>query len=170
MALSFGVLTYAYVTSDFSVQNVWENSHSQIPLIYKFSGVWGNHEGSMLLWVLILTLFLGAGRGVRQQSAGDAEGQCAGGAGLDRDGLLAVHPFDLQSLHPACCTAPGEGQDLNPVLQDIGLAIHPPLLYLGYVGFSVCFSFAVAALIEGRIDAAWARWVRPWTLAGLDLS
>jgi cytochrome c-type biogenesis protein CcmF len=164
IALSFAALTMAYVQSDFSVANVWENSHSLQPLIYKFTGTWGNHEGSMLLWVLILSFF---GALV-----------AAFGSNLPatlRANVLAVQGwigtafllFILITSNPFArlVPAPIEGKDLNPILQDIGLAVHPPLLYLGYVGFSVCFSFAVAALIEGRIDAAWARWVRPWTLA-----
>jgi cytochrome c-type biogenesis protein CcmF len=163
-ALSFAALTAAYVQSDFSVANVWENSHSLKPLLYKFTGTWGNHEGSMLLWVLILTLF---GALVAMF-----------GSNLPaplRANVLAVQGwigaafllFILATSNPFArlVPAPIEGRDLNPILQDIGLAVHPPMLYLGYVGFSVCFSFAVAALIEGRIDAAWARWVRPWTLA-----
>jgi len=163
-ALSFVALAVAYLQSDFSVANVWENSHSLQPLIYKLTGTWGNHEGSMLLWVLILSFF---GALV-----------AAFGANLPatlRANVLAVQGwigaafllFILTTSNPFArlIPAPIEGRDLNPILQDIGLAVHPPLLYLGYVGFSVCFSFAVAALIEGRIDAAWARWVRPWTLA-----
>ena len=162
--VAFAVLTEAYMVSDFSVKNVWENSHSLMPAIYRFSGVWGNHEGSMLLWLLVLVMF----------SAMVA----LFGANLPptlKAGVLAVQAwittafvlFILLTSNPfiRLSPAPAEGQDLNPVLQDIGLAIHPPLLYLGYVGFSVCFSFAIAALIDGRIDAAWARWVRPWTLA-----
>ncbi|PWK75727.1 heme lyase CcmF/NrfE family subunit [Aminobacter sp. AP02] len=164
IALSFAVLTMAYVQSDFSLVNVWENSHSLKPMIYKITGTWGNHEGSMLLWVLILSFF---GALV-----------AAFGGNLPatlRANVLAVQGwvgtafllFILITSNPFArlVPAPIEGKDLNPILQDMGLAIHPPLLYLGYVGFSVCFSFAVAALIEGRIDAAWARWVRPWTLA-----
>jgi cytochrome c-type biogenesis protein CcmF len=164
MALSFGVLTYAHVTSDFSVQNVWENSHSQIPLIYKFSGVWGNHEGSMLLWVLILTFFSAL---VAVFGSNLPETLKANVLAVQAWITVSFSLFILLTSNPfnRLLDAPGEGRDLNPVLQDIGLAIHPPLLYLGYVGFSVCFSFAIAALIEGRIDAAWARWVRPWTLA-----
>jgi len=164
VAFSFGVLTYAYVASDFSLLNVWANSHSLMPLIFKISGVWGNHEGSMMLWLLILVLFSALvalfGRNLPD---------------VLRANVLAVQSwissaflvFILLTSNPfiRLNPAPAEGKDLNPVLQDIGLAIHPPLLYLGYVGFSVCFSFAVAALLEGRIDAAWARWVRPWTLA-----
>ena len=142
----------------------FENSHSAKPLIYKITSVWGNHEGSMLLWVLILALFGALVALFGAQPAGDAAGQRARRAGLDRGRVLSVHPGHLESVR-ALAQAPFEGRDLNPILQDLGLAIHPPLLYLGYVGFSISFSFAVAALIDGRIDAAWARWVRPWTLA-----
>ncbi len=163
VAISFASLTWAYLSSDFSVLNVWENSHSAKPLIFKISGVWGNHEGSMLLWVLILVLF-GALVGLFSSNVP---------APL-RATVLAVQSwvasafllFILVTSNPfqRIAEAPFEGNDLNPILQDIGLAIHPPLLYLGYVGFSITFAFAVAALILGRIDAAWARWVRPWTL------
>ncbi|PDT08824.1 heme lyase CcmF/NrfE family subunit [Rhizobium sp. M1] len=161
---AFAVLTYAHVVSDFSVENVWENSHSLVPLIYKYSGVWGNHEGSMLLWLLILVLFSALvavfGRNLPETlKANVLAVQAWISLAFTLFILLTSNPF--LRLDPA----PAEGRDLNPVLQDVGLAIHPPLLYLGYVGFSVCFSFAVAALLEGRIDAAWARWVRPWTLA-----
>ena len=164
VALSFGALTMAHVDSDFSVLNVFQNSHSLKPMIYKISGVWGNHEGSMLLWVLILGLFgalvAGFGRNLPQTLRANALGVQAWVA-------AAFYLFILTTSNPFArlIPAPAEGQDLNPILQDPGLAVHPPLLYLGYVGFSISFSFAVAALIEGRIDAAWARWVRPWTLA-----
>ncbi|TBW40968.1 heme lyase CcmF/NrfE family subunit [Siculibacillus lacustris] len=164
VALSFAALTWAHVVSDFSVANVFENSHSLKPMIYKISGVWGNHEGSMLLWVTILALF-GAlvavfGRNLPPILKADVLGVQAWVA-------AAFYLFVLVTSNPFArlVSPPLEGRDLNPVLQDPGLAIHPPLLYLGYVGFSIAFSFAVAALIEGRIDAAWARWVRPWTLA-----
>ena len=164
IALSFGALTTAYVQSDFSVANVFENSHSLKPLLFKFTGTWGNHEGSMLLWVLILTFFgalvaVFGGNLPASLRANVLAVQGWIGAAFMLFVLVTSNPF--ARLTPA----PFEGRDLNPVLQDIGLAIHPPMLYLGYVGFSVCFSFAVAALIDGRIDAAWARWVRPWTLA-----
>ena len=164
VAFSFAALTWAYVVSDFSVQNVFENSHSMKPMIYKISGVWGNHEGSMMLWLLTLSLFsalvafFGANLPDRLKANVLAVQAWVGTAFLLFI-LLTSNPFNRLSPIPA------EGRDLNPVLQDVGLAIHPPLLYLGYVGFSVCFSFAIAALIDGRIDAAWARWVRPWTLA-----
>ncbi|GBD47618.1 heme lyase CcmF/NrfE family subunit [Methylopila sp. Yamaguchi] len=163
VAVSFAALTHAYVTSDFSLLNVIENSHSAKPLIYKISGVWGNHEGSLLLWVLILTLF-GAlvaafGRNLPDRLKADVLGvQGMIGVAFLLFVLLTSNPFTRVDPSPL------EGQDLNPLLQDPGLAIHPPLLYVGYVGFSMAFSFAVAALIEGKVDAAWARWVRPWTL------
>ncbi|MER9652613.1 heme lyase CcmF/NrfE family subunit [Mesorhizobium sp. M0152] len=162
-ALSFAALASAYASSDFSLENVWENSHSLQPLIYKITGTWGNHEGSMLLWVLILTFFgaLVAAFGSNLPAtlrANVLAVQGAIGAAFFLFILVTSNPF--VRLNPA----PIEGRDLNPVLQDLGLAVHPPLLYLGYVGFSICFSFSVAALIEGRIDASWARWVRPWTL------
>jgi cytochrome c-type biogenesis protein CcmF len=160
---SFIALVMLHVNSDFSVANVYENSHSMKPLLYKITGVWGNHEGSMLLWVSILALFGGL--------------VAAFGNNLPlslRAHVLAVQAwiasafylFILVTSNPFLRIAnpPIEGRDLNPVLQDIGLAVHPPMLYLGYVGFSISFSFAIAALMEGRIDAAWARWVRPWTL------
>ncbi|CTQ56237.1 Cytochrome c-type biogenesis protein CcmF [Roseibium album] len=161
--MSFVVLTISYLNSDFSVLNVLENSHSAKPLLYKFTGVWGNHEGSMLLWVLILVFFgalVGAfgGNLPSDLKATTLAVQGWVSAGFILFLLATSNPFN-RVVNP-----PLEGADLNPILQDIGLAIHPPLLYIGYVGFSITFSFAVAALILGRIDAAWARWVRPWTL------
>ena len=163
IAVSFAALTHAYLISDFSLLNVVENSHSAKPLIYKISGVWGNHEGSMLLWVLILALFgalvaLGSRAMPVDLAAATLAVQAWVGAAFLFFILLTSNPF-LRLAQP-----PIEGNDLNPILQDLGLAIHPPLLYLGYVGFSITFSFAAAALICGRIDASWARFVRPWTL------
>ena len=163
VGLSFAALTLLYVTSDFSVVNVFENSHSAKPLLYKITGVWGNHEGSMLLWVLILALF-----GALVAAFGSNLPLSLRALVLAVQGWVATafYLFILLTSNPFLRMAqpPLEGRDLNPVLQDIGLAIHPPMLYLGYVGFSISFSFAVAALIEGKVDAAWARWVRPWTL------
>ncbi|MCB8820036.1 heme lyase CcmF/NrfE family subunit [Microvirga rosea] len=164
VGFAFLALTFAYLTSDFSVLNVVENSHSTKPLIYKISGVWGNHEGSMLLWVLILCLF-GAVVALARNSipmrlqANTLAVQAAVTVAFLLFILMTSNPF--RRLIPAAA----EGQDLNPLLQDPGLAIHPPLLYIGYVGFSISFAFACAALIDGRIDAVWARIVRPWTLA-----
>jgi len=163
-AISFAALTYAFVVSDFSVRLVVENSHTAKPMLYKVSGVWGNHEGSMLLWVLILVLF----------------GVCAAWFGGNLPPALKARVLAVQSMVTVAFMGfvlftsnpferlqypPFNGRDLNPLLQDPGLAFHPPFLYLGYVGLSMSFSFAIAALIEGRVDAAWARWVRPWTLA-----
>jgi cytochrome c-type biogenesis protein CcmF len=164
VALSYGALTYAHVVSDFSLVTVIENSHSTKPLIYKITGVWGNHEGSMMLWVLVLSL-CGALIAVfsnampRRLRADTLAVQGFLGAAFLAFILLTSNPF-ARVVEP-----PWEGRDLNPLLQDPGLAIHPPLLYLGYVGFSIVFSFAAAALIGGRIDAAWARFARPWALA-----
>ncbi len=160
---SFAALIASYVQSDFSVLNVWQNSHTDQPLLYKYTSTWGNHEGSMLLWVWILSLFGG--------------GLALFGTRLPRD--LRTVSLSIQSLMTMVFSLfvlltsnpftrlfpiPQQGRDLNPILQDIGLAIHPPLLYVGYVGFSMTFTFAAAALLLGRVDQAWARWVRPWTL------
>ena len=161
---SFGALTHAFMTSDFSVKLVVLNSHSLKPLLYKITGVWGNHEGSMLLWVLILSLFgasaswFGANLPILLKTRVLAI-QGAIGVAFLAFIIFTSNPFERVEIPPF------DGQDLNPLLQDPGLAFHPPFLYLGYVGLSMAFSFAVAALIEGRIDAAWGRWVRPWTLA-----
>ena len=163
VGLAFAALAYAHLTSDFSVVNVEENSHSAMPAIYKFSGVWGNHEGSMLLWSTILAAF-----GALVATTGGALPLRLRADALAVQGLIgaAFLAFILATSDPFArlSPAPFEGRDLNPILQDPGLAIHPPMLYIGYVGFSIVFSFAAAALIEGRIDAAWARFVRPYTL------
>jgi cytochrome c-type biogenesis protein CcmF len=162
-AIAFAALTMCYVRSDFSVVNVFENSHSAKPLVYKLSGVWGNHEGSMLLWVLILSVF-GA---LVALFGGNLPARLKANVLAVQSWIaVAFILFILVTSNPflRIPEAPLEGRDLNPILQDPGLAIHPPLLYLGYVGLSISFSFAIAALIDGRIDAAWARWVRPWTL------
>jgi cytochrome c-type biogenesis protein CcmF len=164
VSLAFMALTLAYATSDFSVLNVVENSHSTKPFIYKLTGVWGNHEGSMLLWILILALF-GAVVALAKNSVPPR--LRANTLAVQGAITIAFLAFILITSNPFArlTPAPLEGQDLNPVLQDPGLAIHPPLLYVGYVGFSITFAFAMAALIDGRIDAVWARAVRPWTLA-----
>jgi len=164
IALAFLALTQAYLASDFSVLNVYQNSHSLKPLIYKWSGVWGNHEGSMLLWVLILALFGALVAVFSRRMADDMLAVTLAVQGMIAAAFIAFlvfasNPFTRFEF------APFEGKGLNPVLQDPGLAIHPPLLYLGYVGFSIVFSFAAAALVLGRIDAAFARMLRPWTLA-----
>ncbi|MEQ1647659.1 MAG: heme lyase CcmF/NrfE family subunit [Hyphomicrobiaceae bacterium] len=164
IVISFAALTYAFVTSDFSVGIVTGNSHTAKPFGYKISAVWANHEGSMLLWVLILSLFGAALAWFGNHLPDTLKANALAVQGMIGAGFLAFieltsNPFDR--LDPA----PRDGLGLNPILQDPGLAIHPPFLYLGYVGFSMAFSFSVAALIEGKIDAAWARWVRPWVLA-----
>jgi cytochrome c-type biogenesis protein CcmF len=164
VAGAFLALMHGYLTSDFSIENVWQNSHSAKPMLYKVTGVWGNHEGSMILWLLILTFF----------------GACVAVFGGNLPASLKARVLSIQALIGVAfllfvivtsnpfvrlVPAPADGRGLNPVLQDPALAFHPPFLYAGYVGFSVAFSFAIAALLEGRVDAAWARWVRPWTLA-----
>ncbi len=164
IALAFATLVHAYVVSDFSVLNVAENSSLQKPLFYKLTSVWSNHEGSMVLWVLILSLY-----GAAVAWFGDAMPPRLCARVLGVKGLVAIGflLFILFTSNPflRLDPAPANGQGLNPILQDPGLAFHPPFLYLGYVGNAVAFAFAVAALIEGRVDATWARWVRPWTLA-----
>lgn len=161
IAIAFACLSYAFAASDFSLRVVVENSHSTKPLLYRLSGVWGNHEGSMLLWVLMLAVF-GAliavtGRASPLQSRVLG---FLGVIGVAFVGFIAFTSDPFARLNPA----PLDGQDLNPVLQDPALALHPPVLYFGYVGFSVAFAFAMAGLLENRIDAAWARAVRPWIL------
>ncbi|KGJ19928.1 heme lyase CcmF/NrfE family subunit [Paracoccus sanguinis] len=164
IGIAFAALTVAFVTSDFSVALVYENSHSAKPMLYKVTGVWGNHEGSMLFWLTILSLFGAAAATFGEHlppalRARVLSVQGAIGAAFLAFIIFTSNPFTRMEV-PAF-----DGRDLNPLLQDPGLAFHPPFLYLGYVGLSMSFSFAVAALIEGRVDAAWARWVRPWTLA-----
>jgi len=163
ITISFAALTYSYIISDFSLVNVWQNSHSDKPMIYKITGVWGNHEGSMLLWILILALFSAMLAFFATNLPSRLKADVLAVQGWVTLAFLLFilftsNPFE-RLPQPAV-----EGNDLNPILQDIGLAIHPPLLYVGYVGFSLTFSFAVAAMISGRIDGAWARYVRPWAL------
>jgi cytochrome c-type biogenesis protein CcmF len=164
LTISFAALIAVFIESDFSVVNVVANSHSDKPLLYKIAGAWGNHEGSMLLWALMLALF-GAmvavfGRNLPPTLRARVIGvQALVGIMFLLFIALTSNPFER--IDPA----PLDGRGLNPLLQDPGLAFHPPLLYAGYVGFSITFAFAIAGLLEGRIDAAWARWVRPWALA-----
>lgn len=164
VGVAFAALMRSFIVSDFTVVNVVQNSHSLKPMLYKVAGTWGSHEGSLLLWVLILAGFGAAvavfGRNIPEAlRARTLSVQAWIALGFISFMVFTSNPFDR--VFPA----PLDGNDLNPLLQDFGLAIHPPLLYVGYVGFSIVFSFAVAALIEGRVDPAWARWVRPWTLA-----
>src|SRR3954452_4927235 len=164
IALAMLSLMHAYVVSDFSVINVVQNSHTDKPLLYKISGVWGNHEGSMLLWVFMLSLCAAAVALFSNNLPPALRARVLAVQGMIGVGFLV---FILFTSNPFLRTfpPPANGNGLNPVLQDPGLAFHPPFLYLGYVGFSVAFALAVAALIEGRVDAAWVRWVRPWTMA-----
>ena len=164
LIISFGALITVYVTSDFSVVAVAANSHSLKPLLYKIAGAWGNHEGSMLLWSLMLAVFGGLVALFGRRVPPTLKARVLAVQGLIGLAFLLFiaftsNPFDRIS------PAPLDGRGLNPLLQDPGLAFHPPLLYAGYVGFSVTFAFAIAGMLEGRIDAAWARWVRPWALA-----
>ena len=168
MAFAFACLMAAFITSDFSVANVAANSHTAKPLLYKIAGVWGSHEGSMMLWCLALT---GFGAAVALSGGGlPARLKATTVATQGVLGLLFIG-YTTFASNPLLRLAqpPVEGASLNPLLQDPFLAIHPPFLYSGYVGLSVVFSLAVAGLIEGRTDAAWARWVRPWTLAAWSL-
>ncbi|MEE9300210.1 MAG: heme lyase CcmF/NrfE family subunit [Alphaproteobacteria bacterium] len=162
-SFAFGALIYAYVVSDFSVANVVQNSHSAKPLLYKFTGAWGNHEGSLLLWIWILALYGALVALFGTNLPATLKARVLAVQGLIGVGFLT---FSLATSNPflRLDPAPLNGNDLNPLLQDPGLAFHPPLLYFGYVGFSMTFAFAVAGLLEGRVDAAWARWVRPWAL------
>ena len=163
VAIAFLALAECYVASDFSVLNVYENSNSAMPLIYRLTSIWGNHEGSMMLWVSILAFF---GAMVALFGTNLPVTLKANALAVQAWIAVAFELFILVTSNPflRVADAPFEGRDLNPILQDPGLAFHPPMLYLGYVGFSISFSFAIAALLEGRIDAAWARWVRPWVL------
>jgi cytochrome c-type biogenesis protein CcmF len=163
VAIAFLALGECYVASDFSVLNVYENSNSTMPLIYRLTSIWGNHEGSMMLWVSILAFF---GALVAVFGSNLPPALKANALAVQAWIAAAFELFILTTSNPflRIANAPFEGRDLNPILQDPGLAFHPPMLYLGYVGFSITFSFAIAALLEGRIDAAWARWVRPWVL------
>ena len=168
LASAYGCLVWSAVIDDFSVLNIAEHSHSLKPMIYKISGTWGNHEGSMLLWCLILAFCGGAvglfGRNLPSSLRARVIGVLgATSVGFELFALMTSNPF--LRLWPV----PIDGRDMNPLLQDPGLAIHPPVLYAGYVGFAVPFAFAVAALLEGRIDASWGRWVRPWALASWSL-
>jgi cytochrome c-type biogenesis protein CcmF len=164
VSLSFACLMWSFAVSDFSVENVYRNSHSLKPMLYKLTGTWGNHEGSMLLWLLILALSSGAVAAFGRNLPATLRARVLAVLGMVAVGFIL---FTLLTSNPfnRVWPIPDDGLDLNPLLQDPGLAFHPPFLYLGYVGTAVAFAFACAALIEGRVDAAWGRWVRPWTLA-----
>ncbi|MDA1118264.1 MAG: heme lyase CcmF/NrfE family subunit [Proteobacteria bacterium] len=162
LTFAFGALVYSFVSNDFSVQNVATNSNSALPLQYRIAAAWGSHEGSLLLWCLMLGLWMIAVSVFSAHLPDEMVARVLGVLGLVSAGFLAFmlftsNPFDR--LFPV----PADGRDLNPLLQDVGMVIHPPMLYMGYVGFSVAYAFAVAALLSGKLDAAWARWSRPWT-------
>jgi cytochrome c-type biogenesis protein CcmF len=162
VALAFAILTHAFLVQDFSLRYVAENSNSLLPPVYRYTAVWGAHEGSLLLWALILALWTGAVARFSRRLPDDVIARVLGVMGLVAVGFLAFLIFTsnpFERLLPAA----GEGRDLNPLLQDPGMIIHPPMLYMGYVGFSVPFAFAIAALLDGRVDARWLRWTRPWT-------
>jgi cytochrome c-type biogenesis protein CcmF len=163
VTLAFACLVQAFVANDFTVLYVALHSNTLLPLYYRVSAVWGGHEGSLLLWIQILVLWTAAVAALSRQLPAEVVARVLGVMGLISVGFLA---FILWTSNPFERLLPGavEGQDLNPLLQDIGMIAHPPLLYMGYVGFSVAFAFAIAALIGGQLDAAWARWSRPWTL------
>ena len=162
VTVAFGCLLYSFIVNDFSVVNVASNSNSQLPLHYRIAASWGSHEGSLLLWVLMLAWWTFAVSIFSRHLPDDMVARVIGVQGVVSIGfllfmLLTSNPFDR--LFPAAA----DGRDLNPLLQDPGMVFHPPMLYMGYVGFSVAFSFAIAALLGGKLDAAWARWSRPWT-------
>ena len=162
VVIAYACLTYGFLSHDFSVQYVAMNSNTALPVLYLFSGVWGAHEGSLLLWALVLCCWTALVARFSRNIPDATVARVLGVMGMVSIGFLLFLLFTsnpFERLFPA----PVEGRDLNPLLQDVGLAIHPPMLYMGYVGFSVAFAFAIAALMQGRLDAAWARWSRPWT-------
>lgn len=165
IALAFICLVYAFVTNDFTVAYVAANSNTQLPVYYRIAATWGAHEGSLLLWVLLLSCWSLAVALCSRSMPQDAVARVLSVMGMITAGFLL---FIIMTSNPFTRTLPNfpiDGSDLNPLLQDIGLIFHPPLLYMGYVGFSVAFAFAIASLMAGRLDTAWARWSRPWTTA-----
>jgi cytochrome c-type biogenesis protein CcmF len=162
MLVSYACLTWAFLAHDFSVLYVASNSNTKLPVLYQISGVWGAHEGSLLLWALTLSIWTGAVTWFSGSVPERVIARVIGVMGMVSVGFLMFMLFTSNPFE-RLVNPPLEGRDLNPLLQDPGLAIHPPLLYMGYVGFSVAFAFAIAAMLGGRLDAAWARWSRPWT-------
>jgi cytochrome c-type biogenesis protein CcmF len=162
LAVAFGALAYSFVTNDFTVLNVASNSHSQLPPPYRFAATWGSHEGSLLMWTLMLALWSAAVTSFTRPLPREMVARVIGVMGAISTGFLL---FMLLTSNPflRLTPAPADGLDLNPLLQDLTMVLHPPLLYMGYVGFSVAFAFAIAALLDDRLDATWARWSRPWT-------
>ncbi len=165
VAISFVILSVSFITDDFSVLYVSQNSNSQLPIWYKFSAVWGGHEGSLLLWVLILSGWCAAVAFKIRTLPEDVGPVVLAVLGVVSSGFLSFLLFTSSPFARLLPDVPVDGGDLNPLLQDFGLIVHPPVLYMGYVGFSVAFAFAVAALITGNLNSSWARWARPWTAA-----
>ena len=163
VALSFAALTACFVNNDFSVSYVAQHSNSLLPTVYRVAAVWGGHEGSLLLWVLMLALWTAAVAAFSFSLPQAMVARVVGVLGWVSVGFL-LFILALSNPFERLLPAAADGRDLNPLLQDPGLIIHPPMLYMGYVGFSVAFAFAIAALMAGRLDAAWARWSRPWTV------
>lgn len=165
LSVAFGSLFYLFAVNDFSVQYVVNNSNSLLPLQYRLSAVWGSHEGSLLLWGWLLSLWAVAVAAFTRQMPEEAVARVLGVMGLVSIGFLVFMIFTSNPFDRTFPNFPADGKELNPMLQDVGLIFHPPLLYMGYVGFSVAFAFAIASLMTGRLDTAWARWSRPWTMA-----
>ena len=164
VVLAFACLAVSFVDNDFTLLNVASHSNSRLPVPYRFAATWGSHEGSMLLWVVMLGCWTGAVVAFGRSLDATIRARVVAVLGLVSIGFLS---FMLFTSNPFLrgLPAPADGRDLNPLLQDPGMVIHPPMLYMGYVGFSVAFAFAIAALMGGRVDAAWTRWARPWTTA-----
>jgi len=164
VALAFGSLAWSFVHNDFSVLNVANNSNSALPWFYRLAATWGSHEGSLLLWMLMLSVWMLAVATFSRSLPDDMVARILGVMGLVSVGFLSFMLFTSDPFERLLPPAP-DGRDLNPLLQDPGMVFHPPMLYMGYVGFSVAFAFAISALLDGRLDASWARWSRPWTTA-----
>ncbi len=164
LTISFGALFYAFAVNDFTVQYVVNNSNSNLPIEYRLSAVWGSHEGSLLLWIWLLTLWGAAVAFFSKPLPNEAVARVLGIMGLISIGFLIFVLFTSNPFTRTFPNFPVDGRELNPLLQDVGLIFHPPLLYMGYVGFSVAFAFAIASLMTGKLDTAWARWSRPWTM------
>ena len=165
LSLSFGALFYLFAVNDFSVQYVVNNSNSLLPLQYRLSAVWGSHEGSLLLWIWLLSLWAVGVATFTRKMPEEAVARVLSVMGLVSIGFLVFIIFSSNPFGRTFPDFPADGRELNPMLQDVGLIFHPPLLYMGYVGFSVAFAFAIASLMSGRLDTAWARWSLPWTMA-----
>ena len=165
LTVAFGALFYAFAVNDFTVQYVVNNSNSNLPLRYRLSAVWGSHEGSLLLWIWLLTLWSTAVAWFSKPLPQEAISRVLGIMGIVSVGFLLFVLFTSNPFDRTFPNFPVDGRELNPLLQDVGLIFHPPLLYMGYVGFSVAFAFSIASLMTGKLDTAWARWSRPWTMA-----